>query len=283
MMNMFGCLDPLTDEDSVTIQITAVASMTVGTKTTISGEINASPAIDETGISVAITNATTGANAAAYFTQTGPASIEPKEDINIATDLGLALTPLTTIPTGTYRLTIGATAGTATSTDHIDFTVDNGTVVTTDLVAVDLTLGSWQNATLGSSLEADSMKVYTQTAAAAISADIDIWYSNDAQARDVLYSPTAAAAALHPPKNWTTKNNTQMAKVAGVNFDAIVRQAQVDSLWALVPVADKQNFHYAADGDVVILVTNLNNTRIMKFISGDGTDGGTAVMKGKKK
>ncbi len=277
LFSFLGCFDdPVSDEDSVTITLVTFDSLTVNAIKQIEGTIEASPAVDESAFQFTISN-----NAASHFDITLN-DIEPMETINLNTDLGLKITPKNTVPSGSYTLTIEVTAGTATSSKGITFGINNGTV-NPDLDTIRVTLGSWNNSTYGSSLDADSMVVYKVAEAAANSAEIDVWYSNEARMRgaDVFYSPKQAGVALHPPKDWATQNETQMATIT-VNFDNIVRQAQVDSLWALVPAGDKVQLLRLNANDIVILATNHGNARLIKFISGDGTDTGVAVIKGKK-
>ena len=275
----FGCFDdPVSDEDSVVIQITSFATMTPGATKQIQGTIEASPAIDEAAITIALTK--DGADASTHFETPTINDIEAAEEIDLETNLGLKITPKTTIPTGTYVLSISATAGSANSSDNVTFTVTNTTPPDT-LVPKQITLGSWQNPTIGHSLEADSMLVYSNTEAAAISADIDVWYSNEADGSNAFYSPAQAATISHPPKDWAVKNQTQMAFVTA-DFDAIKKQSEVDALWAAVAAADKKQLLRPTANTVFIIETDKGNTRLVKFISGDGTNTGTAVIKGKK-
>ncbi len=279
---MWGCLDdPVSDEDSVVVTLGTIGSMGVDTLKAITGTITASPAIDQTALVITLTDAA-GNDASSHFTQTGPGAISAKEEIDIAADLGLAFTPKSSISSGTYRLTIQATAGTATGSDYEDFTVTSVNVVDTNVVTVHDTLGSWNNPTYGSSLDADLMVVYKVAEASANSAEMDVWYSNEAinnRAADVFYSPKQAGLADHPPKNWTTQNETQMAIVT-CDFDTVVNQAQIDAIWAAA--TDKKQLLRLTAGQVVVLQTNNGVNRLIKFISGQTSDTGICVFKGKK-
>lgn len=274
LFSFLGCFDdPVSDEDSVTITLVTFDSLTVNAIKQIEGTVEASPAVDESAFQFTISN-----NAASHFDITLN-DIEPMETINLNTDLGLKITPKTTVPSGSYTLTIEVTAGTATSSKGITFGI-TGTDPDT-LVPKQITLGSWQNSTVGSSLEADSMLVYLSDAAAAISAEIDVWYSNEADGSNAFYSPAQAASIQHPPKDWVVKNQTLMAIVTA-DFDATTKQSEVDAIWAAVATADKKQLIRPTANQVFVLETNNGNARLVKFISGDGTNTGTAVIKGKK-
>jgi len=278
-VGFMGCLEDPTDEDTASVQITNFTSMVPGTKQLVDGTIETSLAIDNTGISVSITKGGVDVTANFVIEKT---SFTAKDKIDLQDDYHLGITPNAGIASGTdYRLTITATAGSASGSDNVDFSI---TGTTPDLVVHDVTIGSWDNSTYGSSLEADTFGVYKVAVAATLCADVDVWYSNEAikgLGPNVFYSPKQAGIAQHPPKNWTTQNETKMA-VVSVNFDAITKQTQVDSIWAAVPAGDKAQLLRLNANDIVILETNQGNKRLIKFVSGDGSNTGVCQIKGKE-
>ncbi len=277
---MIGCLDdPVSNEDSVTITITTFDSLTAGAIKTIEGEIEASPDIDESEITITITKG--GADVISDFTVVKN-DIADAGKIDLDSDLGLKITPKADISGGAYVFSIQVTAGTASSSKSVNFGIAGGT---SDLVSVDVTLGSWNNATYGSSLDADQMVVYKVAEAATNCALIDIWYSNEAikgRGANVLYSPKQAGIAGHPSKDWTTQNETQMAKVTSAvsDFDAVTTQAQVDDIWTAA--TSKVQLLRLDPNDILVLQTNAGKNVLIKFVSGDGTDTGKCTIKGKK-
>jgi hypothetical protein len=103
-------------------------------------------------------------------------------------------------------------------------------------------LGAHQNATLGSSINLDSMEVFTYADAAANAAKIDLFYAfSETENNEAFYAPQVAktgiggsagfGAGIGGPADWTVANNTPMRRVTA-ELDAIDTQAELDSLWA---------------------------------------------------
>ncbi|MBF0432084.1 MAG: hypothetical protein HQK83_12440 [Fibrobacteria bacterium] len=172
------------------------------------------------------------------------------------------------------------TVTTATATATLQ---KGGTPVSTKQVE----LGSWQSS-LGSSLDADDMTVYTSGAAKTNSSKIDIIYSNEAPdsgqtiGANALYSPKQASLIkLVGSDTWATKNETKMKIITGVDFDAIKTQEEIVALWTPIAAGDKKQLVRPSAGDIVILKTQDGSKVVLiKFISGDGIGTGKAVIKG---
>ncbi len=281
MFMMWGCLDdPVSDDDSVTITLTNPPdSLTVGITAPIAGSVEASPDIDHSAFTFSVTSGTT--DATSHF-DIDYVAITASDNIDLTSDLALTIEALTTVTSGTYTFNISVTAGSATSSKSFDFGVNSGTVIDTNVVTIQDTLGSWNNSTYGSSLDADLMVIYKVADASTNCAEIDVWYSNEAfknRVADVFYSPKQAGVALHPPKDWTTQNETQMAIVT-CDFDTVVNQAQIDAIWTAA--TDKKQLLRLTAGQIVVLQTNAGANRLIKFVSGETSNTGICVFKGKK-
>ena len=75
-----------------------------------------------------------------------------------------------------------------------------------------------------------------------------------------------------------------MAVVAPTLYDITTTQVALDAVWATVAETDKKQLIRANANDVIVFKTvgtNGGNVRMLKFISGDGTNAGKAVLKGK--
>lgn len=249
---------------AVKVTIDGIDSVAVGGTVSVEGEISADEVIDT--VIMAVKEAGT-------FSVTHTADYKNKKKVKLS-ELSTTIT-VTSATSGTYTLEITAKAGSGTDVGLETFVVTGGG----DLVTKDITLGSWNNNTYGSSLDADAMTVYKVNEAATNCAIIDIWYSNTLGGADRFYSPKKAAGAEHPPKNWTTQNETMMAKVPGVNFDAIKLQSEIDGLWA--NATGKEEFLDLNNNDVVVLSSDQGKACLILFVEGDGSDTGKCKIKGK--
>ena len=280
VFSFWGCFeDPVSDEDSVTVQLGAIGSMGVDTLKAITGTITASPAIDQTALTITVTVASTGADASTHFTQTGPGAITAKEDIDIAADLGLAFTPINTITTGTYRLTISAAAGTATGSDYEDFTVTNqgGTPVTIATVIA----GANQNTTLGSSIDLDEPKVMLKAEADANVSKIDVCYAySGTESVEKLFSPHHAKASGYTfAADWATPNQTKFYKttLTPAQYDAITTKEQLALQWT-EPGSPATSIACALN-EVFIAQTEQNAIALLLITAQTTGDAGTIDIK----
>lgn len=134
-------------------------------------------------------------------------------------------------------------------------------------------LGAHQNATLGSSINLDSMEVFTYAEAPANAGKIDLFYAfSETENSEAFYAPQVAktgiggsagfGAGIGGPADWTVANNTPMRRVTVSDLDAIDSQAELDSLWASgVPVEDGRlqvaenlDFMVETDEDMLALI-----------------------------
>jgi hypothetical protein len=283
---LVGCdlLGPVEDDDSVTISVDAIQAITSSGSLAISGKIDANAEISSVTYSVVDANGTAVASALIDVSK----NVTPvgKEKLDLKNDLAVKLVISATACDGNYTLNINAIAGTAKSEKPVPFTISgvkNCSVVTPTLTPTTVTLGSWNNTQHGSSLDADAMTVYIKSdlaSNAALQAEIDIWFSNTSDNHALLFSPAKAATQQHPPKDWTTKNATQFVEVTGsVTFESITTQAQIDALWNAANAKDNADI---AAGDLVVVKTNKGTNRLVKIVSAETTNTGTAVLIGVK-
>ena len=260
-----------TPKDSVEISIIPFDSLIPCRTTIIKGTVKTHPAVDETAFSFNIIDSI-GTNMNNKFIIRYN-DIDLKKEIDLQNDLGLAITPILDIKRGNYSFNIKVIAGHAASSKDVSFQIYA-------LLNVDVTLGSFNSATYGASLDADKMIAYKAADALPICEKIDIWYSNDVDSNDVFYSPKEAAKLTFTPYQWNVQNETKMATIS-TEFDSIVLQIQIDSIWNTVQDSDKKQLLQNQPNDIIILETDQLNKCLIKFISGDGTPTGKAIIQGK--
>lgn len=275
-----GVIDPQENEDNVDkMTVTGIGTITPGVPDTVTVEVETTPAVDSVTVSV---TGPEGMVASSEIRVTGEDALDGKEKGTLELEVTAMVA---SVCNGDYTLKITVYAGTAEQTKNTTFSVAGGTNCSTpmsDITVATVTLGSWDHSSIGSSLDADAMEVYTDNAAAGVSASIDVFYSNEASGSNAFYSPAQAATISHPPTDWSTKNPTKMAVVSGVTFEDITLQSEIDSLWATVAEANKKQLVRLNAGDIVLVETDQGKIAMIKFISGDGTDTGTCQIKGTK-
>ncbi len=147
-----------------------------------------------------------------------------------------------------------------------------------------VTIGSYNNTTLGSSFASIDGTVYSLANAKASSNKIDmIYYFSSANNASIsapadltllnVYFTTASA-----PSTWTVKNNTKLLKVNGSITYATATSAQIS---ALNPTG--LNVNNLVAGDVIAFLTDAtsalpNKKGIAEVVSVTGTDAGQIVL-----
>lgn len=280
-----GCdvLNP-TDKDSASITITAIGEIQAGQFKEVDGTIDADP--EPSTITYTILDAS-GAKVTDGSVKAEAQTVTGETNIDLSSDAQLQITTTQDACNGTYTLKVDVVAGTAESSKSATFTVTGGKDCSGSsggqIDTVTVTLGSWNNTSFGSSLDADAMKVYkVSEVTAAVESEIDAWFSNLAAGGAWLMAPSVAAEQGHPPSSWATQNTTQFVEITGqVTLGQITSQAQVDSVWA-ANASSAETYADIVQGDVVIVKTNQGVYRALIVVSVTATDDGTAVIIGVK-
>jgi hypothetical protein len=187
----------------------------------------------------------------------------------------------------TVALSLSLILGGCLTDDGEDDGGGNGQTALESRTAV---LGAHQNATLGSSINLDSMEVFTYADAPANAAKIDLFYAlSETENSEAFYAPQVAktgiggsagfGAGIGGPADWTVANNTPMRRVTVGNLDDIDTQAELDSLWADgVPVAEGRllvaedlDFMVQTDEDMLVLI------RVLEIQAGAAGSAGIRV------
>jgi len=159
-----------------------------------------------------------------------------------------------------------------------------GSVVNPPISYTNVTIGSYNNTTTGSSFASYDGTVYTLANAKANSSYIDfIYYYSSANYSSIsapadlsilnVYFTTASA-----PSTWTVQNNTLLLKVNGSVTFSTVTSAQIN---ALAPT--NLNVQNLAVGDIIAFQTastsaNPNKKGVAQVVSITGTDAGSIVL-----
>jgi hypothetical protein len=266
MMNGCGLVNPTS---APTITISAIGSIDAGTYKNVLGKIEASEAI--TSVKYSITTSTGGV--ASGITVTGPSSSTEKT-MNFTATNPIVITVAASAAAGNYKLVISATAG-ATADASFDFTVGGGgTPVTTATI----TLGSYDNATTGSSVDLDAGTVMLASAATASGSGVDIVGT---------YSPSQSAYRVFNPvyaKNssnitafagWVSPNATQFHKVTAT-FASVTTKEQIQALFNAASAVSNVS---CAAGDVLVVLTDLGAYVLVEITSFTANATGTASIK----
>lgn len=273
--DLFGPEDP--DEDAVTISIDAIGTIAAGDYKVVGGDVEANVVI--TALTASILNSDQTAYTGTAITIQKQA-VSGEDKIDLSDDADLRIITTASAVSGTYYLKIEATAGTATASELAEFTVTGG--VTVHLDTTEVTLGSWDNDTYGSSLDADEMVVYkVSQVTAAIQPEIDIWFSNQGGGGTWLMTPTRAAEQGHAPDGWTNKStDIELMEVTGdADLASVETQDDIDAIWA-ANVVDAGDYVDVVEGDVVIVKTNNGVYRLLHVLDVVDANDGTAVILG---
>ncbi|MFP4416223.1 MAG: hypothetical protein ACOC4C_05400 [Fibrobacterota bacterium] len=280
--NLTGCdaLNPV-DSDKASISIDSIGTISVsGTSANeqLGGKIEGDPQIDNVVFRV-LRNGTEVPSSevrviTSGFNYTDETSVD-LDNVTLQVDESAC--------DGIYVLEIEVDAGSNNSSKEMAFDVTGATDCSgpsSDLTEETVTMGSWDNNNHGQALDADDMTVYMHDdVTSSLASQIDVWFSNTGEGQAWLWSPQQAATADYAPQDWNIQNNTQFVKV-NADYDNITTQAQIDSIWSANSSASS-NYANISAGDVVVLETNEDNHVIMEIVDANGTDTGTANIKGK--
>lgn len=277
-LGMLGCdLNPVSDDDEVSIELTGISSITAGSGQAITAKVKGNVAI--TSIDVEIFD-TTGDNLTdiSFEVQKSNLSGDEKE-VKVGDDMSITVTPDEQACNGRYILKMTAVAGSASTTKSDTFTVTGGEdcsePVEDPLTEKEVTLGN-QDASAGSALDVDAMTVYkTSECVESVRGDIDAWFGI-VGGNATMMSP--ASATQFAPKNWTVKNDTKFLKVEK-NFDDIEFQSEIDALWTGTGSGSVS----IAAGDVVVIKTVDGDYRLLKVESASNATTGSVTVTGKIK
>lgn len=282
-----GCNLLPTDTDSVDIDLTPISSISANGHAYINAKLDGNVAI--TDIKATITSVGDG-DESKITCSPGPIpqdqeKITIKQNPSGSGEMDIVINAASDACNGEYKFTLKVTAGSFTGEKSFNFTVTGGSdncgdIPTPELTETQVTLGSWKSS-IGSSLDADEMKVYKagEITSSTIEAKMDAYFSNNSDGQAWLWSPKAAADAKYEPKDWSVKNDTKFLEVSSVKYDNVNTQSDIDALWS---DTDAKNYADLSAGDVVIIKTNEGAKRMIKVISAETTDNGTAVIVGLK-
>lgn len=198
----------------------------------------------------------------------------------------LTLTNPGTWTAGTYYAVLIATDNDGlTATKSITLTVAGTTTPTeTKLSSTSLTLGSNDNATYGSSLEADDMTVYkiSGVTTTTIQGDIDAYYAySSTSATDKFFSPSQAkTSGFDGIKSWTVSTSVALydfGTMTAAAFDSLDTESEVKALFTGATSAVSVE---ATEGKVVGIYTSQGAYRIIRVSAITAGSTGTVTVKG---
>jgi len=273
-----GCDDPLgTNEDELSITITGIDTIDAGQSQTIEGEVDGDPAPTSLSYSI-LQNGTEVTDQSVRVTGGQPTGDDKKFDLS---DLNVTITTTESACSGTYTLKITGTAGNAETSKTVNFEVNGVDCSEVTLTEKQVTLGSFLNTTYGSSLDVDSMEVYSLSNAKSNAAKMDVWFSNLADGGKRLWSmKQAAEESYYDSTGWAVLTAQKMHKVSGVTWSDITTQSDVDALWSASSAVD--TYVDITAGDIIIVESTENVYRLLRIVSAEGTNDGTAVIIGLK-
>ena len=263
VMGLIGCdLNPLSNDDSVSIDLTTFTSIPAGATHDVVATIDGSVSISQNDIDGSVVmldgSSATGVTVSkSTFTEDKKITIKPTNG-----DMHMEIEVADDACNGQYVFTLTATAGSVTSIKKDTFTVSGGvncdepqgTAVVTKTIAA----GSNGNSTLGSSIDLDLGVAYKMSDAASKVAQLDICYSTTGTGVDKIGSPYwAKASEFDYAVNWASPVDTKFYKttLTKAQFNEITTQEEIP---AFVTASATASSYEAAAGDVFIVKTTEN-------------------------
>lgn len=283
---MTGCDTTSSNNESPTIKDATLDLTTLtagGGSTTMRGIV----ADDNSGISLSIKvlSGTTDVSNKFTISFTAIPASEKSWSIGDPAKGNGKITALGTAANGTYTLVYTATdKDGATGSAQVSFTVTGGSTVTT-LTEATVILGSNDNTTAGSSLDADALVSYKiSEVTTALQGEIDAYYAySAAAAKDRFFSPAQAKTSLFDGiKNWTVSNSVELydlGTLTDVAFAAVNNQTAIDALFTGKTAVTSVD---AAANVVVGIKTSKGAKRIIRVNSITPGATGTVTVKGYK-
>ena len=268
---MTGCgLSPV---GSPTITIDPIPSISVPANGSnyvdVTGEIEADTVI--TAISYEILNSYD--LPASGITVTGPQpNGEEKMDFD---DSPIRITVDAGTLAGTYKLKISVTAGPSVDATF-SFTVTGGTG---DINTATVTIGSYANPTIGSSIDLDSGTVKLAAAAIQNGSGVDLvcTYSTTYSAFRI-FNPVYArdTSGITAFSGWVNPANTSFCKLTGVNFNDFTTHAQIQAQYSAGSAVTSAS---CAVNDIFVVRTDKDSYALIQILSFDQYTSGTAQIK----
>jgi hypothetical protein len=256
------------------ITIDAIGTINTGTYKNVTGSISADTAISSVSYAI-VTDA--GVSVPLFeISVTGPSAsggktvnFTPPSPIRITVGYAVA---------GNYKLKILA-AAVLNSEASFDFTVVGSTG--TPVLTATVTLGSYANPTVGSSIDLDNGTVIFAAAAVAPGSGVDLvgtYSSNPSYMTLRLFTPVYARDNSNIPafSAWPDAAATSIVKVTGTAFSAITTVEQIQPLYAAgTPVISVS----CAQGDVLVVKTDQNRYVAIEVGAFDANTTGTFMLK----
>ncbi|MFW5775219.1 MAG: hypothetical protein ACOCW2_02920 [Chitinivibrionales bacterium] len=278
-----GCdiLNPEENEDSASITVNEIGTINVSSGLqvyTLEGQIKGDPQINDVDFSISRDDGgeITGVEVVTV-------NFAPENEKSVKLDDKVQIQVSSAACNGSYTLMISVEAGTANSSKPVSFTVAGATDCegpTEELLTdTTVTLGN-QEASTGSALDVDSMKVHGSSAARnseSIQASVDVWFGIVGGEASMM-APSAAPAGFSPAEHWSVTNNTLFEKVQ-VDFDDITTQSELNNLWT----GSSSTLVTISAGDVFVIETVDGNYRLLEIVSASDAKNGEAVVTGKIK
>lgn len=231
-LGLIGCgLTEPEDDDKVAVSVSPIPEITSVSNQPIEGDISGN--VEITDITYTVLNSARTEDKTITVSRN---NVPPgKKKLDLKDDLAVVLKVTEQTCNGTYELQITVTAGSATSTKPVSFTVsgakDCSGPVGTAVVTATINAGSNGNTALGSSIDLDAGIAYKSNDAASKVADIDLCYSfSDKVNQDKLGSPYwAQLSGYGYAALWADPPQTKFYKTALTKdtFDAITTKEQI--------------------------------------------------------
>ena len=271
VLGMFnGCTVTPTTPDTVAISGLAVADSLAagGTAVQIAGSIDGSATI--TSYTFTVLNQA-GTDATSMFTITY--NDIAQKSINLTADGNATIMAKSTTNSGAYTLKVTATVGSQTSSGTTTIRVRgiNGSTVT---------IGSYANASVGSSIDLDNGTVMLAAAAKLDGSGVDLvgTYSS-ARSTFRVFNPVYAASSsnISAFAGWVNPANTQIVLApASTVWSEITTKAQIKAIYDAGTSTDNSD---AAEGDIFVVLTDESQYVAIQITSFDADVGGTADIK----
>lgn len=267
MLTGCGLNDPSSDP-TVTVTIGAIGSAVVGSDVNVEITVESDSAI-----STVVPKVYQGTNdVTTKFTISGlnQADYQNKEKVTLNIKLKAV-----TAENGSYTLKVTATAKSLTDDDSRPFTVTGGSVGT-PIKDTTVTIGSYDNATYGSSIDLDNAMVMKAAAAKASGSGVDVVFTYSDAGKFRVLNPVYASSTsgIVAFQNWTNPADTKFHKVS-VTFASITTKEQIAPLYQEASGVTNSD---AVIGDVFVVKTTAGYA-LIEIKSFESNVAGTASIK----
>jgi hypothetical protein len=259
-----------------TVTIDPIPSITVpgggSNYVDVTGKVEADTEISA--ISYSILNSNDQPVSMLVISVTGPNPNAGDEKIDFG-DRPIRITVFNGATAGTYKLKISVTAGPSMDATF-NFTVIGGTG---DVNTAIVTIGSYANSSIGSSIDLNSGKVKSAALATQSGSGVDLvcTYSTSFSAFRI-FNPVYArdSSNITAFSGWVNPAATSFFKLTGVNFDDYTTKAQIQAAYTGgTPLTSAS----CAVNDIFVVRTNQTNYVLIKILSFEQSTSGTAQIK----